>query len=122
MASRFMRPVMLEGLRAKPVLVAGAERGPLPILGPLRIRGNHLKCQPGDGGQTLGGVLPPEPSWVLLPETLDLPDQRFELLQEQRMSEHRPTVDDQRLNAPHGFRHRGLVTDSRSGTLRFQFW
>src|SRR3546814_19865 len=91
------QPVLLEKLRAEPMLVVAAKRPTLAVLRSRRVLRDDIERQPGDRSQSLAGVLFHVPDRILLLQGLDLPYQRFNLCQEQRMGEDRPAVNDQGL-------------------------
>lgn len=84
--------VLLEKLGAKPVFVVAAKGVALPIFGARRVLWNHLKRELDDRCQPLAGVFLGVVAWVFLFKCFNLLCERFNLGQEQGMSEDRPAI------------------------------
>src|SRR5690606_19921695 len=90
------QPVLLEELGPEPVLVLVPERVALAVLRPRGVLRDHVERQLGDGRQALGGILLGVADRVLALKRLDLRGQGVKLVEEDRVSEEGPVVDDQR--------------------------
>lgn len=89
------QPVPLEKLRPEPVLMAFAQCGTLAVFPAGRILRNDVKSQFRDRRQTFGGVLSFVIVRIFLLQSFNVNRQIIHLIEEKRVGEQAPPVDDQ---------------------------